>query len=86
MKISRQLLVGTASLSLATATLYGCKNFLSDAAEPQGVLNEQTLANLAGVEGTLVAAYRTLDCTTATSANWGCAASNWVWSSVASEL
>ena len=85
MKISRQLLVGTASLSLATATLYGCKNFLSDAAEPQGVLNEQTLANLAGVEGTLIAAYRTLDCTTATSANWGCAASNWVWSSVASD-
>lgn len=85
MKISRQLLVGTASLSLATATLYGCKNFLSDAAEPQGVLNEQTLANLNGVEGTLIAAYRTLDCTTATSANWGCAASNWVWSSVASD-
>src|SRR5919201_1848396 len=79
------LLFGTALLSLAAATVYGCKDFLTRAGEPQGTLNEQTLENAAGVEGSLIAAYRALDCTTATSDNWGCAASNWVWGSVTSD-
>ena len=84
--ISRHpLLLGTAASLLAAATLYGCKNFLDSSAAPQGTLNSQSLANKAGVEGSLIAAYRTLDCTNATSANWGCAASNWVWGSVASD-
>jgi starch-binding outer membrane protein, SusD/RagB family len=84
--VSRQpLFVGMASMILAMAALYGCKDFLTSNSAPQGTLNEQTLSNSAGVEGTLIAAYRTLDCTDATSANWGCAASNWVWSSVASD-
>ena len=61
------LLVGTASMILASATLYGCKDLLSTAAAPQGTLNEQTLATLSGVEGTLVGAYRALDCTNAIS-------------------
>lgn len=79
------VLVGTALLALATGALYGCKNFLTDAATPQGTLDEGTLANRAGVEGTLIGAYRTLDCTDATRSNWGCAASNWVWGTVAAD-
>lgn len=79
------LIVGTALIALATGALYGCKDFLTDASAPQGTLNETTLANRAGVEGTLIGAYRTLDCTNATSSNWGCAASNWVWATVASD-
>jgi hypothetical protein len=79
------LLTGMAIILSTAAVAYGCKDFLSTAAEPQGTLNEQTLTNAAGVEGSLIATYRALDCTTATSANWGCAASNWVWGSVASD-
>src|SRR5512141_669212 len=82
---NNSLLRGTALVILATAAIYGCKNFLSDAAEPQGTLNESSLANRDGVEGSLIAAYRTLDCAGSTSANWGCAASNWVFGSVASD-
>ena len=69
----------------SAAALYGCKNFLTDSSAPQGTLNQQTLENKDGVEGTLIGAYRALDCTSAISANWGCAASNWVWGSVASD-
>jgi hypothetical protein len=78
------LLVGTAVLSLVSAGLYGCKDFLTENAVPQGTLDAGTLANRAGVEGTLIGAYRTLDCTNNTGA-WGCAASNWVWGSVTAE-
>ena len=78
------LLVGTALLTLATGALYGCKDFLANAAAPQGTLDEGTLANRSGVEGTLIAAYRSLDCSTSSGA-WGCAASNWVWGSVAAD-
>jgi len=84
--ISRHpFLVGTASVILATAVLVGCDEFLTEAAVPQGTLDEGTLRNRAGVEGTLIGAYRTLDCTANTSANWGCAASNWVWGSVVAD-
>jgi hypothetical protein len=78
------LLVGTALLTIATGALYGCKDFLSNAAAPQGTLDQSTLANRAGVEGTLIGAYRSLDCSTSSGA-WGCAASNWVWGSVAAD-
>src|SRR5216117_822985 len=79
------LLRGSALVILASAAFYGCKDFLSNAGEPQGTLNAGTLANKAGVEGNLIAAYRTLDCTDATSFDWGCAVSNWVFGSVASD-
>ena len=79
----RPLLLGAASLIVVTATLYGCKNFLADAAAPQGTLDQGTLATASGVEGTLIGAYRALDCTSAVSANWGCAASDWVWGTIA---
>lgn len=86
MKIAmkRRLLVGTACLTLATAFLYGCSDFLSSSATPQGTLDEGTLATRDGVEATLIGAYRPLDCTTS-SGSWGCAASNWVWGTVASD-
>src|ERR1700694_2102469 len=81
--VSKQpLLRGTAIVILAIAMLYGGKDSLSAASEPQGTVNQTTLANRAGVEGSLIAAYRTLDCTGATNGDWGCAASNWVWSSI----
>ena len=76
---------GTALIVAAAAGLYGCKDFLEKASEPQGTLDESTLANKAGVEGSLIAAYRVVDCTTATQNDWGCAASNWVWGSVMSD-
>jgi len=83
-----RLLVGTAVLALFSAGLYGCKDFLSTNAIPQGTLDEGSLGNRAGVEGTLVGAYRTLDCTNAlgdAQGAWGCAASNWVWGNVAAD-
>jgi hypothetical protein len=81
-----RLLVGTAVLTLVSGGLYGCKDFLSTNAVPQGTLDAGTLANKAGVEGTLIGAYRALDCTNNTSGpGWGCAASNWVFGSVAAD-
>jgi hypothetical protein len=77
-------LTGTVVAILAGATLYGCKDFLNSTASPQGTLDQSTLLNSAGVEGTLIAAYRQLDCTNSSGA-WGCAASNWVWGSAISD-
>jgi hypothetical protein len=54
-------------------------------AAPQGALDEQTLANKAGVEGSLIAAYRALDWNTGVGGAWGTAASKWVWGSVTSD-
>jgi hypothetical protein len=79
-----RLLVGAGTL-LAVAAAYGCKDFLTNNSTPQGTLNDQTLTTPAGVEGTLIAAYRALDCNYQTAANWGCAVSNWVFGSVASD-
>jgi hypothetical protein len=77
-----RLLGGTACLILAGAT-YACSDFLET--PPQGALDENTLANLAGVEGTLIAAYRALDWNNGVGGAWGTAASNWVWGSVTSD-
>ncbi len=65
---------------LAGAAAYGCDEFL--VANPQGALDEGTLANPAGVEGNLIAAYRLLDHVYGA---WGTAASNWVWGSATSD-
>ena len=78
-----QLKVGTTVLALALG-VWGCDKFLTDASTPQGTLDEGTLATKDGVEGSLIGAYRALDCTTSVGA-WGCAASNWVWGSVAAD-
>src|SRR3989475_885888 len=83
MRTGHSLLVGTAFLILVGGVTYSCKDFLDVA--PQGALDEGTLANQAGVEGFLIAAYRALDWNSATGGAWGGAASNWVWGSVASD-
>jgi len=84
-KVSRQpLLLGTAVI-LGVGSLYGCKDFLADAAAPQGTLNESTLSNKAGVEGTLISTYRSLDYTNGVGGSQASAASNWVWGSVVSD-
>ncbi len=71
----------TALLIFLAGATYGCEDFLDS--PPQGALDENTLANAAGVEGTLIATYRMLD--HAGMGAWGTAASNWVWGSVASD-
>src|SRR5216684_3448165 len=78
-----RLLQGTALILFLAGVAYSCKDFLSTPS--QGTLDATALQNKSGVEATLIAAYRALDCTTTTNANWGCAASNWVWSSVTSD-
>ena len=87
MKITTKhpLLVGTTLLSLATAGIIACTDFLSSNAAPQGTLDETTLASLQGVEGTLIAAYRALDWNNGVGGEWGNSASNWVWGSVTSD-
>ena len=78
-----RLVLGTALLALITTITYACKNFLDTPA--QGTLDENALATREGVEGSLIAAYRSLDCNNATNGNWGCAASNWAFGSITSE-
>jgi len=67
---------------LAAGVAYACKDFLNIPA--QGTVIEQSLETKAGVEGSLIAAYRSLDCSSSSAGSWGCAASNWVWGSVPS--
>src|SRR6266852_5902551 len=78
-----RLLSGTALVMLVAGVAYSCKDFLNTPA--QGTLDQTPLQTKAGVEATLIAAYRALDCTNSTNSNWGCAASNWVWGSVPSD-
>ena len=78
-----RLLSGAAFLIFVTGATYACNDFLTGA--PQGALDDKTLANKAGVEGTLIAAYRVLDRNTGVGGDWGTAASNWVWGSVTSD-
>src|SRR5437879_2624906 len=77
---SKKLLLGMAIVAVAIGVTYACKDFLNTA--PQGVLKEEVLTTRAGVEGSLIAAYRSLDCSSSSAGSWGCAASNWVWGSV----
>jgi hypothetical protein len=72
------------SVLAGTLLLYGCKDFLTNNSAPQGAVTGATLATKSGVEGMLIATYRALDCNYQTSA-WGCAVSNWVFGSVASD-
>ena len=77
---SYNLLIGIGLPILVAGALIGCEDFLEGS--PQGALDEGTLANQNGVEGSLIAAYRVLDWTTGVGGAWGSAASNWVWGSV----
>src|SRR5512133_2049574 len=84
-KVARQpLLLGTAVM-LGLSTMVGCKDFLEEAAAPQGTLNQTTLANKAGVEGNLIATYRSLDYTNGVGGSQGSAARNWIWGSIVSD-
>src|SRR2546429_1016924 len=83
MRTVNNLLVGTAFLIFVGGVTYSCKDFLNVA--PQGALDEGTLSTQAGVEGTLIAAYRALDHSVDVGGDWGSAASNWVWGSVTSD-
>jgi starch-binding outer membrane protein, SusD/RagB family len=87
MKASRQpMLLGTALMFLAAGTLFGCKDsFLTDAAAAQGVLDQNVLANATGVEGNLIAAYRSLDYTNGVGGSQCSAASDWCWASITSD-
>ena len=83
---TRRLVAGTALPVLAALGLYGCKDTLTDAGAPQGTLSGQAVATLAGVEGSLIAAYRALDYTSSVGGNaWANAASDWIWASVTSD-
>ena len=56
----KRLLYGLAGVIAAAGVTYACKDFLNT--PTQGTLDESTLATKSGVEGTLIAAYRSLDC------------------------
>jgi hypothetical protein len=75
---------GAALALLAGVTLYGCKDFLQKSAIPEGTLDQGTLSTPEGVEGSLIAAYRQLDCTNISGA-WGCAVSDWAFGSTTSD-
>lgn len=77
-----RLVRATAFLVLAAPITYACKDFLNTPS--QGTVAVETLLTRAGVEGSLIAAYRVLDCTNSTGA-WGCAASNWVFGDITSD-
>ncbi len=79
----KRLFRGTAVVIVAAGVTYACKDFLNIPA--QGTLDQSVLTSKSGVEATLVAAYRSLDCSSSSAGSWGCAASNWVWGSVPSD-
>src|SRR5512145_1827740 len=77
-----KLVIAAAVLTTLGAITFACSGFLDQ--PPQGTLDEATLSTRTGVEGSLIAAYRSLDCSSSSAGSWGCAASNWVWGSVPS--
>src|SRR5213594_4048725 len=77
----QRLLYSVAGLVVIAGVTYACKDFLNQPA--QGTVDQATLLNKVGVEGSLIAAYRALDCQSSSGA-WGCAVSNWVWGGVTS--
>lgn len=78
----QRLMYSVAALVVVAGVTYACKDFLNQPA--QGTVDQATLATKVGVEGSLIAAYRALDCEASSAGSWGCAASNWVWGSVTS--
>ena len=81
MRISKKGVV--LSLVVLAGAAYGCKDFL--VTPPQGTLNELTLSSKAGVEATLVGAYRVLGGYVPGLDLAASAASNWVYASVTSD-
>src|SRR5438477_7497453 len=77
-----RLVLGVACFALLGAITYACKNFLDTPA--QGTLDQNALLSKDGVEGSLIATYRMLDCSDAVG-SWGCAASNWTFGDITSD-
>src|SRR5436189_842371 len=77
-----RLLYGIVGVVVAAGVTYACKDFLDQPA--QGTVEQVSLETKAGVEGSLIAAYRSLDCSSSSAGSWGCAASNWVWGGIPS--
>jgi len=78
----QRLMYSLAGVVVVAGVTYACKDFLNQPA--QGTVDEATLTTKVGVEGSLIATYRALDCEASSAGSWGCAASNWVWGSVTS--
>src|SRR5216117_2955283 len=78
----QRLLYSLAAMVVIAGVTYACKDYLNQPA--QGTVDQATLATKVGVEGSLIAAYRALDCSSSSAGSWGCAASNWVWGSIPS--
>lgn len=75
------LLIG---VTTSMVLFYACsKNFLDKS--PIGSLDQNTLANKAGVEGVLIGAYSMLDGYGGAGGGWQSAGSNWVYGGVASD-
>jgi len=77
-----RLAIAAGVLTTLAAVTFACSNFLDTPA--QGSVEASSLETAAGVEGSLIATYRSLDCSSSSVGSWGCAASNWVWGSVPS--
>ncbi len=80
MKLSKKPILFAGLVAMAGVT-YGCRDFLST--QPQGQLNELTLANAAGVEATLIGAYRYLGA--AGCCGWAASPTNWAYGSITSD-
>ncbi|MEK7200379.1 MAG: RagB/SusD family nutrient uptake outer membrane protein, partial [Bacteroidota bacterium] len=71
-------------ITTSMVLFYACsKNFLEK--NPLGSLDQNTLANKAGVEGVLIGAYSLLDGYGGAGGGWQSAGSNWVYGGVASD-
>lgn len=71
-------------ITTSMVLFYACsKNFLEK--NPLGSLDQNTLANKAGVEGVLIGAYSLLDGFGGAGGGWQSAGSNWVYGGVASD-
>jgi starch-binding outer membrane protein, SusD/RagB family len=67
---------------IAASTIYSCKDEFLDRT-PLGAISETAISNAAGVNGSLIQAYRTLR--GANVGNWYTSPYNWVWGSIRSE-
>jgi hypothetical protein len=81
MKLSKKPILVVGLVALAGVT-YGCRDFLST--QPQGQLDELTLTNAAGVDATLVGAYRMLGGST-NCCGWAASPTNWPYGSITSD-
>lgn len=82
MKLKFNIRIVLTSCLMVAGLTYSCKDDFLERA-PLGAISEVSLANSAGVNGSLIQAYRTLR--GANVAAWYTSPSNWVWGSVRSD-